>query len=71
MNPDGPMDSSPLPRPRSRLKRWTIIALFLLVAVLYFTVSSFSESTHRSLAILSMGDVEALRTYILQDRWMS
>ncbi len=65
------MDSSPLPRSRSGLKHWTLIALFPLVAVLYFTVSSFSESTHRSLAILFMGDVEALRTYILRGRWMS
>ncbi len=52
-------------RPHSRLKTWTIAGLLALGAAAYFFVPAVSENIHRSLAILSMGDMGALRAYIL------
>ena len=52
-------------RPHSRLKTWTIAGLLVLGAGAYLFIPAVSENVHRSLAVLSMGDMGALRAYIL------
>ncbi len=58
------MESGPV-RARSWSKTWTVAGLLALSVVLYLLVPAIGDKINRAFMLLSMGDVRALKAYIL------
>ena len=50
---------------RSVAKTWIVVGLLSLAGVFYFAVPTVAENVNQALTVLSMGDVQELKTYVL------